>query len=36
MKASLQNNHAQMQRLLDYIDRHLDRDLDLKTVSDVA
>src|SRR5450631_2211933 len=36
MKAALQNYHARMQRVLDYIDRHLDGDLDLETVSRVA
>ena len=36
MKAALQNYHARMQRVLDYIDRHLDSDLDLETVSRVA
>ena len=36
MKAALQNYHARMQRVLDYIDRHLDDDLDLETVSRVA
>ncbi len=35
MKA-LQNYHARMQRALDYIDGHLDSDLDLETVSRVA
>src|SRR6201993_4883113 len=36
MKAALQNYHARMQRVLDPIDRHLDGDLDLETVSRVA
>lgn len=36
MKAALQNYQARMQRVLDYIDRHLDDDLDLDTVSGVA
>ena len=36
MKAALQNYHARMQRVLAYIDRHLDGDLDLDTVSGVA
>ena len=36
MKAALRNYHARMQRVLDYIDRHLDDDLDLDTVSGVA
>jgi len=36
MKAALQNYHARMQRVLDHIDRHLDDDLDLDTVSRVA
>ena len=36
MKAALQNYHARMQRVLDHIDRHLDGDLDLETVSRVA
>jgi AraC-like DNA-binding protein len=36
MKALLQNYRARMQRVLDYIDRHLDGDLDLETVSRVA
>lgn len=35
MKA-LRNYHARMQRALDYIDQHLDGDLDLETVSRVA
>ena len=36
MKAALQNYQDRMRRVLDYIDRHLDRDLDLETVSGVA
>jgi len=36
MKAALQNYHARMQRVLAYIDQHLDGDLDLETVSRVA
>jgi AraC family transcriptional regulator len=36
MKAALQNYHARMQRVLDYIDKHLDSDLDLETASRVA
>ncbi len=36
MTAALQNHQARMQRVLDYIDRHLDSDLDLETVSGVA
>src|SRR5580698_276454 len=36
MKAALQNYHARMQRVIDYIDQHLDDDLDLETVSGVA
>jgi AraC family transcriptional regulator len=36
MKAALQNYQVRMRRVLDYIDRHLDRDLDLETVSGVA
>ncbi len=36
MKAALENYHAWMQRVLDHIDRHLDRDLDLQAVSGVA
>ena len=36
MKAALQNYHARMQRVLDHIDRHLDSNLDLETVSGVA
>ena len=35
MKAALQNYHARMQRVLDHIDRHLDDDLDLDTLSSV-
>ena len=36
MKAALRNYHVRMQRVLDYIDRHLDGDLDLDTVSGIA
>ena len=36
MKAALQNYHTRMQRVLDHIDRHLDGDLDLDTMSGVA
>jgi AraC family transcriptional regulator len=36
MKAALQNYQARMRRLLDYIDRHLDSNLDLETVRGVA
>ena len=36
MKAALENYHARMQRVLDYIDRHLDDDLDLEALSSVA
>ncbi|TPI17424.1 AraC family transcriptional regulator [Mesorhizobium sp. B4-1-1] len=36
MKAAVQNHHAQMQRVLDHIDRHLDDDLDLDALSGVA
>ena len=36
MKAALENYHARMQRVLDYIDQHLDDDLDLEAMSDVA
>src|SRR6201993_1430580 len=36
MKAALQNYQARMRRVLDYIDLHLDSDLDLETVSGVA
>ncbi len=36
MKAALQNYHARMLRVLDYIDQHLDGNLDLETVSGVA
>jgi AraC family transcriptional regulator len=36
MKAALQNYQARMRRVLNYIDRHLDSDLDLETVSGVA
>ncbi len=36
MKTALRNYHARMQRVLDYIDQHLDDDLDLEAVSRVA
>src|SRR5580692_9187540 len=36
MKAALQNYNARLQRVIDYIDQHLDGDLDLETVSRVA
>src|SRR3979409_217756 len=36
MKAALRTYQARMRRVLDHIDRHLDRDLDLETVSGVA
>jgi AraC family transcriptional regulator len=36
MNATLQNYHARMQRVLDHIDRHLDEDLDLNTLSSIA
>jgi AraC family transcriptional regulator len=36
MKAALQNYRARMQRVLDYIDRHLGSDLDLETLSGVT
>ncbi|MEL4073117.1 AraC family transcriptional regulator [Ochrobactrum sp. GPK 3] len=36
MKPRLQNYHMRMQRVLDYIDRHLDGELNLKTLSGVA
>lgn len=36
MKAALQNYQDRMRRVLDHIDRHLDADLDLDTVSAVA
>lgn len=36
MKAALANYTARMQRVLDHIDRHLDGDLDLDTVSGIA
>jgi len=36
MKAALQNYQARMRRVLDHIDRHLDGDLDLETLSGVA
>lgn len=36
MKAALHNYEARMRRVLDYIDRHLDSELDLETLSGVA
>ncbi|MGN6621289.1 MAG: AraC family transcriptional regulator [Sphingomonas sp.] len=36
MTAALQNYHVRIQRVLDHIDRHLDEELDLETVSEVA
>lgn len=36
MTAALENYQARMQRVLDYIDQHLDSDLDLETTSVVA
>jgi AraC family transcriptional regulator len=36
MKAALQNYESRMQRVLDYIDQHLESDLDLEAVSRVA
>src|SRR3981081_884777 len=36
MKAALQNYQARMRRVLNYIDQHLDSDLNLETVSRVA
>ena len=36
MKAALQNYQARMRRVLEHIERHLDDDLDLETLSDVA
>jgi len=36
MKASLENYHARMRRVLDYIDRRLDDNLDLGAMSSVA
>lgn len=36
MKTALQNYHDRMQRVLDHIDRQLDSDLDLATLSSVA
>jgi len=36
MKAALQNYQARMRRVLDHIDRHLDDDLDLDSLSAVA
>lgn len=35
-KMALENYHARMQRVLDHIDQHLDEDLSLATLSDVA
>ncbi|QOZ10119.1 GyrI-like domain-containing protein [Bradyrhizobium sp. CCBAU 51765] len=36
MKAAMQNYQARMRRVLDHIDRHLDDDLDLESLSAVA
>ncbi|MGO7158796.1 helix-turn-helix domain-containing protein, partial [Rhizobium johnstonii] len=36
MTAALRNYHERMQRVLDYIDQHLDDDLDLDVLSGVA
>ena len=36
MKTAFHNYRARMLRVLDHIDRHLDSDLDLETVSDIA
>jgi AraC family transcriptional regulator len=36
MQAAPKTYHARMQRVLDYIDQHLDGDLDLDTMSRVA
>jgi len=36
MTAALAHYHARMQRVLDHVDRHLDADLDLDAVSDIA
>ena len=36
MKAAVRNYKARMQRVLDYVDQHLDGDLDLDTMSRVA
>src|ERR1700683_1560362 len=36
MKAALQDYLVRLQRVIDYIDQHLDGDLDLETVSRVA
>jgi AraC family transcriptional regulator len=36
MKAAVQNYHARMQRVLEYIDKHLDDDLNLDVLSSVA
>ena len=36
MKATLQQYHGRMQRVLDYIDQHLEENLELETLSGVA
>jgi AraC family transcriptional regulator len=36
MNVALRNYQARMQRVLDYIDQHLDGDLDLDTVSGIT
>lgn len=36
MKAAVQNYHVRMKRVLEYIDQHLDRELDLEILSGVA
>jgi len=36
MKAAVRNYQARMRRVLDYVDQHLDEELDLETVSRVA
>src|SRR5947209_7089909 len=36
MKAAVQNYQARMRRVLDYIEHHLDGNLDLETVSRIA
>ncbi|NKJ44511.1 AraC-like DNA-binding protein [Novosphingobium sp. SG720] len=36
MKAAIQNYHARMQRILEYIDQHLNRDLNLDVLNSVA
>ncbi|MBB5574072.1 MULTISPECIES: AraC family transcriptional regulator [Rhizobium] len=36
MKAAFQNYHARMQRVLEYIDQHLDDDLNLDVLSSIA